>query len=47
MAIDISTKTQGVVLPREVSDEIWAKTADGSAVLQLANQALNKGSIAF
>ncbi|MBQ9690726.1 MAG: phage major capsid protein [Eggerthellaceae bacterium] len=38
MAIDISTKTQGVVLPREVSDEIWAKTADGSAVLQLANQ---------
>jgi len=36
--VDISRSTSGVVLPTEVSSEIWATTQEASAVMQLARQ---------
>lgn len=38
MAIDISRKTSGVVLPEVVSSEIMAKVLESSAVMQLARR---------
>lgn len=34
--LDISTSTEGLVLPKEVSNEIWAKTQEASAIMRLA-----------
>ena len=36
--VDINRSTSGVVLPKEVSSEIWATTQEASAVMQLARQ---------
>ena len=36
--IDINRGTSGVVLPSAISNEVWANTIEGSAVMQLANQ---------
>lgn len=38
MAVDIYRGTTNVVLPQEVSDEIWAKTLEDSAFMQLARK---------
>lgn len=38
MATDISRDTTGIVLPAEVSNEIWDKTIEESAVMTLATQ---------
>lgn len=47
-AIDINRKTTGVVLPAEVSSEIWSKTLEESAVMQLARRiALPGGGMQF
>lgn len=35
---DISTQTTGVLLPKEVSSEIWAKTQEASAIMSLAQR---------
>lgn len=35
---DISTQTTGILLPKEVSSEIWSKTQDASAIMQLAQR---------
>ena len=37
-AIDISRQTTNIALPEEVSAEIWGKTIDESAIMQLARQ---------
>lgn len=42
--VDISRGTTGVVLPKEVSSEIWANTQEASAVMQLARQIPLPGS---
>lgn len=44
MAIDISRDTTNVVLPQEVSKEIWAKTLDQSAFMTLAQPSAVPGS---
>lgn len=44
MAIDISRSTTGVVLPAEVSSEIWSDTQEQSAVMQLAPKMTIPGS---
>lgn len=36
--IDINRTTTNVLLPQEISAEIWAKTLEGSAIMQLAQQ---------
>jgi HK97 family phage major capsid protein len=36
MADTMSRGTEGVALPKEISDEIWSKTIEESAVMQLA-----------
>lgn len=36
--IDINRGTSGVALPSAISNEVWANTIEGSAVMQLANQ---------
>lgn len=38
MAIDISRKTSGLLLPKEVSTEIWSKTQDDSIIQRLARR---------
>lgn len=38
MAIDMSRLTQGVVLPGEVSSQIWGDTVDNSAVMTASRQ---------
>lgn len=42
--IDINRTTDGVVLPKEVSSEIWANTQEASAVMSLARQIRIPGS---
>lgn len=42
--IDINRTTEGVVLPKEVSSEIWANTQEASAVMSLARQIRIPGS---
>lgn len=42
--VDISRGTTGVVLPKEVSSEIWANTQEASAVMRLARQIPLPGS---
>lgn len=42
--IDINRTTTGVVLPKEVSSEIWANTQEQSAVMRLARQIRLPGS---
>ncbi|MGJ9505393.1 phage major capsid protein [Actinotignum schaalii] len=37
-AVDVSRKTNGVVLPTEVSDEIWGKTLKESAIMAASRQ---------
>lgn len=44
MPIDINRGTTGVQLPPEVSSEIWAKTAQTSAVMSVARQVALPGS---
>lgn len=44
MAIDINRGTSGLVLPAEVSSEIWTNTASGSAVMANAEQVNLPGS---
>ena len=34
----ITTGTTGIVLPTEVSDEVWAKVQQGSTVMRLSNR---------
>ena len=41
---DINRSTTNVLMPAEVSDEIWAKTLEGSAIMQLAQQIPMPGS---
>lgn len=41
---DIYTGTTGVVLPREISREIWAKTQERSAIMRMANRIYLPGS---
>lgn len=38
MALDISTKTAGVVLPPKLSGEIWQTAQEGSAIMALAGR---------
>lgn len=38
MPIDISRGTENVLLPKDVSQEIWAKTLESSAIMQLATR---------
>jgi HK97 family phage major capsid protein len=42
--VDINRSTSGVVLPKEVSSEIWANTQEASAVMQLARPIALPGS---
>lgn len=42
--IDINRGTSGIVLPPEVSDEIWAKTLEQSAVMRLARKTTLPGA---
>ena len=42
--IDINRTTAGVVLPKEVSSEIWANTQEASAVMRLGRQITLPGS---
>lgn len=44
MPIDINRGTSGLVLPAEVSNEIWTNTANGSAVMQHATQVTLPGT---
>ena len=43
-AIDISRSTANVLLPAEVSQEIWAKTLEESAIMGLARRVDMPGS---
>ena len=46
--LDTSRQSTGVVLPYEISSEIWAKTQESSAVMQLARRAeLPGGGLEF
>lgn len=42
--VDINTGTNGVVLPREISDEIWQKATQESAVMRMARRIYLPGS---
>jgi HK97 family phage major capsid protein len=44
MALDESRKSTGVLLPPEISNEIWAKTLEESAIMKLARQISLPGS---
>jgi HK97 family phage major capsid protein len=44
MALDESRKSNGVLLPPEISNEIWAKTLEESAIMKLARQINLPGS---
>lgn len=43
-AIDLSTETSNVLLPKEVSNEIWAKTQEESTIMQLAQRVALPGA---
>lgn len=36
--LDLSTSTEGILLPPEVSNEIWAKTQEASSIMRLAQR---------
>ena len=38
MAIDVNRGTTGISLPKEVSNEIWSKVLEGSAIMNLARR---------
>ena len=42
--IDINRTTSGISLPAQVSSEIWGKTLEQSAVMQLARKVTLPGS---
>ena len=43
-ALDTSRDTTGVLLPYEISSEIWSKAQEASAVMQLARRVTLPGA---